>query len=167
MAMQQLMDWYVETLQDIYDAEQQLMDALPKIHDAASHSDLKQHLQQHQQTTQKQIERLEKIFNSIGVKPNGKICHGMKGIIQEAEEILQQKDDVHEHVLDAAIIAAVQKGEHYEMASYGTARAYAQLMDDPEAATRLQKTLDEEDRFDQDLTRLAMASINRQAEQLS
>lgn len=162
--MQQLMDWYVETLLDIYDAEQQLMDALPKMHDAASNSELKEHLQQHQQTTQRQIERLERLFDSIGAKPNGKVCHGMKGIIQEAEEVLKMKD-AQKDVLDAAIIAAVQKGEHYEIASYGTARAYAQLMDDPDAATALQKTLDEEDRFDQDLTRLAMASINRQAEQ--
>lgn len=162
--MQQLMDWYVETLLDIYDAEQQLMDALPKMHDAASNSELKEYLQQHQQATQRQIERLERLFDSIGAKPNGKVCHGMKGIIQEAEEVLKMKD-AQKDVLDAAIIAAVQKGEHYEIASYGTARAYAQLMDDPDAATALQKTLDEEDRFDQDLTRLAMASINRQAEQ--
>src|SRR5690554_5169283 len=100
--MQQLMDWYVETLLDIYDAEQQLMDALPKMHDAASNSELKEYLQQHQQTTQRQIERLERLFDSIGAKPNGKVCHGMKGIIQEAEEVLKMKD-AQKDVLDAAI----------------------------------------------------------------
>jgi ferritin-like metal-binding protein YciE len=147
-------------LEDLYDAEQQILKALPKMIEECSSSELQQALKQHFTVTQKQVTRLDQIFNELGEKPRKK-CKGMAGIISEGEELL--KEDLEDATRDAGIIGAAQKVEHYEIASYGTARTLAEFLGNNRAAQLLEQTLDEEKEADALLTEIAESSINTEA----
>lgn len=153
----------IHSLQDIYDAEQQALKALPQLMEAASSSQLKSAFQMHMDQTQQQVQRLEQIFTMMGQSPKGKPCEAMKGLIKEAQEIISMKGDPA--VKDAALIAAAQKQEHYEIASYGTAVTWAQMLGQNQAADLLKQTLNEEEQTDKKLTQLAESAINIRAAQ--
>lgn len=161
MEMNHLQDLLVEQLQDIYNAEKQLLKALPKMAKAATHPQLKQAFVTHREETEGQIERLEQVFESLGAKAKGKKCHAMEGLIEESQELIGE--DAEPDVLDAGLIGAAQKVEHYEIATYGTLRTYANLLGNKQAARLLQQTLDEEGRTDKKLTQLAESLINIEA----
>jgi ferritin-like metal-binding protein YciE len=148
-----LEELYVEQLRDLYDAEQQIIKALPEMIDAAASNNLKSALAEHLEVTKTQATRLDQIFNALGEKAKGEKCKGMEGVIEEGSDLMEDIEDPN--VRDAAIIAAAQRVEHYEMAGYGTARTYATLLGDDEATQLLQQTLDEEKEADQTLTALA------------
>ena len=148
-----LQELYVEQLQDLYDAEHQIIKALPKMIAEATSTDLKDALTEHLEVTKTQASRLEQIFESSGEKAKAEKCKGMQGVIQEGSDLIREIED--ENVRDAAIIASAQRVEHYEMAGYGTARNYASLLEDDNAAQLLQETLDEEKEADAKLTALA------------
>ncbi len=152
---------FVDTLKDLYDAEQQIIKALPKMIDQAQSPDLKQGFQEHLDVTHKQVDRLDQIFKEMKMQPQGKHCKGMEGIIKEGNEVMQEASDPM--VRDAALIAAAQKVEHYEIAGYGTARAYAQALGHQNIATLLDQTADEEGKTDKKLTKLAESHINAKA----
>ena len=151
-----------EQLKDMYSAEKQLLRVLPKMAKAASSQELRTALQEHTEVTKRQVERLEQVFESLGKKAKAKTCAAMQGLIEEANEIMGEEGE--DAVLDAGIIAAAQKVEHYEIASYGTVRTWARLSGQEEAARLLQETLDEEAETDQRLTQLAESFVNPQAE---
>jgi ferritin-like metal-binding protein YciE len=161
MKLETIKDLYVEELKDLYDAENQIINALPKMEQAASNPQLKSAFQQHLQQTRGQVDRLDRIFQQLGENPRGKKCKGLAGIVAEGEELLKEQADPD--VRDAGLIAAAQKVEHYEIAGYGTVRTYAQQLGQQDAATLLQQTLDEEGETDKKLTRLAEQNINKKA----
>lgn len=163
MHMQDLQDLYIEELRDIYNAEKQLVKALPKMAKKASHDELKQAFATHLEETKGHVERLEQIFEKLGKRAGGKTCKAMQGIVEEGKEMMEE--DAEPEVLDAALIAAAQRAEHYEIAAYGTVRTYAKLLGDEKAAKLLQTTLDEEGKTDKLLTDLAESSINIEAQQ--
>jgi ferritin-like metal-binding protein YciE len=156
-----LRELYIEELKDLYSAENQLLKALPKMAKAASSPALKQGFEKHLAETEGQVERLETIFEALGKSPKGKKCKAMEGLIEEAKELLEE--DMDEDVLDAALIAAAQRVEHYEIAGYGCVRTYAGLLGETEAQDLLQETLDEEGATDKALTKLS-EKINVEAE---
>jgi ferritin-like metal-binding protein YciE len=162
MALDSLHDLYVDELKDLYNAENQLVKALPKMAKAATNPDLKAAIEEHLEVTRGQVERLERIFKKLGVSPKGKKCKAMEGLIEEGKEVMEE--DGQEAVIDAALIAAAQRVEHYEMAGYGCARTFAKLLGYDEAARLLQETLDEEGDADKKLTELAETGINVEAE---
>lgn len=153
----------LHALQDIYDAEQQALKALPQLMEAASAQELKAAFQQHMQETKGQVQRLEQIFDMMGQKPQGKTCVAMQGLIKEAQEIIKMQGDPT--VKDAGLIAAAQKQEHYEIAAYGTARTWAQMLGQQQAAQLFEQTLKEEEATDKKLTMLAENSVNMRAAQ--
>jgi len=153
MSMDNLQDLLVEELRDIYNAEQQITKALPRMAKAASNEDLKAAFEEHLEQTQGQIRRLEEIFEKLEMKARGKKCKAMEGLIEEGKEIMQEEGE--EVVLDAALIAAAQKVEHYEIASYGTCRTWANILGLHDIADLLQETLDEEADTDKRLTEIA------------
>jgi ferritin-like metal-binding protein YciE len=155
MKLENLQQLFVKELRDLYDAENQITDALPKLIDAAQHSDLKNALQQHLNVTQQQIARLDHIFQMLNEKPAGETCKGMKGVIKEGDEIVSQGGDPS--TVDAGIISAAQRVEHYEMAGYGTVRTYAELLGQNEMARLLEQTLKEEQEADKTLSQIAKA----------
>src|SRR5437762_2376259 len=161
MAMDSLKDLYIEELKDLYNAENQLLKALPRMAKKAASPDLRAALEEHLGQTEGQVNRLEKIFKRLGEKPTGKTCKAMKGLVEEGKEIIDEDGD--ESVLDAALIGAAQKVEHYEIASYGTARTFASLLGEEDAVEALQKTLDEEAAADKKLTALAESLVNPEA----
>jgi ferritin-like metal-binding protein YciE len=161
MKLDSLHKLYVEELRDVYNAENQLLKALPKMAKGASSEDLRQGLQDHLEETKGHVERLEQIFEALGENPKGKTCAAMKGLIEEGSEILEEKGE--ESVLDAGIIAAAQKVEHYEIATYGTLRTWANLLGEDDAAELLQETLDEEGETDKRLNDLAEDIVNPEA----
>lgn len=161
--MHNLEHLFVEELQDIYDAENQLLEALPKMAQAAKSAKLKTLLEDHIKKTEKQKQRLEAVFKELDEKPKTKTCQAMKGLIKEAEEILKQKDAAEASVLDAALIAAAQKTEHYEIATYGTLRTWAQQLGYTNAAIKLEDNLNEEYEADKGLTLCAERVINPRA----
>ena len=161
MKLDTLKKLYVEELRDVYNAEQQLVKALPKMAKAASSDELREAIENHLDETKGQVERLEQIFEGLDESPKGKICKAMKGLIEEGSEILEEKGE--ESVLDAGIIAAAQKVEHYEMATYGTLRTWADLLNQDDAAGLLQETLDEEGEADKKLNDLAEEIVNPEA----
>lgn len=161
MKVTTLQNLLIEELKDLYSAEKQLSKAMPKMSKKASSTKLKKAIDKHHGETEKQIERLEQVFELLGEKPRAKKCLAMEGLLNEAQELM--KEDMEPDVLDAALIAAAQKIEHYEMASYGTVRTYANLLGNTKAAKLLQKTLDEEGKTDHALTTLAESSINIEA----
>ncbi len=154
---------FVHELKDLYSAEKQLMRAMPKMRNKATNNELKQAFERHMKETEGQIQRLEQIFESLDYSPSGEKCDAMEGLIEEAEGLME--DVVDEEVLNAALIAAAQRIEHYEISGYGTARTYARRLGNSEAERLLQETLDEEAKTDELLTQLAEQSVNPQAMQ--
>jgi len=152
---------FKEELADIYDAEKQLLKALPKMAKSAEAPELKEAFQQHLEETKGHVERLERVFELQDEKPKKKACKAMKGLIEEGEEII--KDHEKSPVRDAALISAAQKVEHYEMAAYGCLSTWAELMEQDEIANVLKETLDEEKQADEKLTTIAETSINMEA----
>ncbi len=152
----------VDQLQDLYDAEHRLTEALPKMAESADSPQLAQAFREHLQETERQIERLERVFEIIGQSPKRKTCEAMKGLVAEGSEVMALKGSPD--VRDAALIAAAQRVEHYEMAGYGCVRTYARQLGYTEAEELLQATLDEEGATDHRLTSLAESIINPQAQ---
>jgi ferritin-like metal-binding protein YciE len=155
-----LQDLYLDELKDLYNAETQLVKALPKMAKAASNDQLRAAFQEHLRETSEHVSRLEQIFEQLGEKATGKKCLGMEGLVKEGSETM--KEDYSEEVKDAAIIGAAQRVEHYEMAGYGTVRAFAELLGETEHVSLLEKTLEEEKQADEKLTQLA-EEINAKA----
>ena len=156
-----LQQLYVSELRDLYSAETQLTEALPKMAKAATHRDLKDAFQSHLQQTRQHIARLDTIFTNLGMNPSGKTCKAMKGLIAEGEEMIKDTD---ESTRDAGLISAAQRVEHYEIAGYGCVRTYAKQLGDQSAVQLLQMTLDEEGDTDKKLTNLAESVCNIEAE---
>lgn len=161
MKLNSLHDLYVDELKDLYNAEHQILKALPKMVKAATSPDLAQAFQDHLGETEGQVERLDKIFKKLDVSPKGKKCKAMEGLLEEGKEVMEE--DADPTVRDAALIAAAQRVEHYEMAGYGCVRTFAQLLGYDDAAELLQETLDEEGNADKKLTELAESVINVEA----
>lgn len=153
MEANSLQELYIGELRDLYDAENQIIKALPKMISKTSSDELKNALNEHLDVTREQAQRLEQIFEQMGQKAKAQKCKGIEGIIKEGSELLAEVDD--EDVRDAAIIASAQKVEHYEIAAYGTVRTWANLLGQEEAASLLEETLDEEKEADQKLNQLA------------
>ena len=162
MELNTLRDLFVEQLQDLYNAESQLIKALPKMAKKATNEELKQALEQHLAETEQQRERLDQIFELLGEKAGRHKCKAMEGLIEEGEELL--KEDAEPEVLDAGIIASGNRIEHYEIAGYGTARTYAAQLGEKQIEKLLSQTLEEEKKADALLTELAESTINIQAE---
>jgi ferritin-like metal-binding protein YciE len=161
MKMEDLKDLFVDELKDIYSAENQITKALPKMAKTAKSPDLKKGFELHFEQTKGQIARLEQIFDELGESPKGKKCHGMEGLLEEGKELMGE--DAEPEVMDAGLISAAQRVEHYEIAAYGTVKTYAELLGMSKAAKLLDETLKEEKDTDQKLTGLA-GKINVQAE---
>ncbi len=160
MTKNSLNELYVDELKDLFSAENQLVKALPKMAKAASSEELRQGFEDHLEQTKGHVARLEQIFESIGESAKGKKCLGMEGLVKEGAEIMDE--DFDSDVMDAALISAAQRVEHYEIAAYGTVRDYAELLNQQEQASLLQETLDEEKETDRRLTELSK-KINAQA----
>src|SRR5213082_1940989 len=158
MKLDTLQKLYVDELRDLYNAENQLLKALPKMAKGASSEELQDAFEKHLEQTKSHVERLEEVFEEIGEKPKGKTCRAMKGLIEEGSEIL--KEDGEDSVIDAGIIVAAQKVEHYEIAGYGSVRTFAHLLGQNEAAELLQSTLDEESETNELLNRMAESIVN-------
>lgn len=156
-----LNDLFINQLEDLYDAEKRLTKALTKMSDAATASDLKQAFREHQQQTETHAARLEQIFKQLGREPERETCEAMKGLIEEGQDMINAEGD--SAVRDAALIAAAQRVEHYEMAGYGTVRTFAERLGRQDVARILQQTLDEEGQTDKRLTSIAEAHVNREA----
>jgi ferritin-like metal-binding protein YciE len=154
-------DAFIEELRDTYDAEKQLIKALPKLAKAASSTELRTAFESHLEETRGHVDRLERVFESLEQKVRGKHCEGIAGIIEEGKSIMDE--DFEDAAMDAALIAAGQRAEHYEMAAYGTLVAWARAMGHTEAADLLQETLEEEKAADEKLTTLAEGGINQEA----
>jgi ferritin-like metal-binding protein YciE len=159
--MKNLEDLFVDVLKDLYDAEHQISKALPMMAEKAKSNELKQGFKDHLEMTQKQIDRLEQVFDELKMPAEGKHCKGMEGLIKEGQEIMQEEMDPA--VRDAALIAAAQKVEHYEISGYGTARSYAQALGHQRIAELLEQTANEEGETDKLLTTMAEDHINRRA----
>jgi ferritin-like metal-binding protein YciE len=153
-----LHEMMLDEIRDLYHAEKQLTKALPKMAKAATNEDLREAFQMHLEETQEQITRLEEVFEALGEKPKTKPCHGMAGIIEEGNETMQE--DADGSVMDAALIAAAQRVEHYEIGAYGTCIEWARLMGHTEVVSLLEQTLEEEKATDKKLTMLAESEIN-------
>jgi len=158
--IENLRELLVHELKDLYNAETQLVKALPKMAKAASDEDLAQAFEQHLEQTKGHVERLERVFELLDEKPRGKTCEAMKGLITEGNEAIGE--DATDEVKDAALIVAAQKVEHYEIAGYGSVRTFANLLGEREIADILQETLDEEGETDKKLTEIA-ESLNVEA----
>lgn len=156
-----LKDLFINQIEDLYDAENRLTKALPKMAEAAHSPQLRQAFQTHLTETQGHVSRLETIFREIKIEPKRETCAAMKGLIAEGEEMIHAKGD--SDVKDAALIAAAQRVEHYEMSGYGTARTFAQRLGLTQAANLLQQTLNEEVGADRKLNQIAESSVNQQA----
>jgi ferritin-like metal-binding protein YciE len=161
MSLDTLEKLYISELRDLYSAENQLLKALPKMAKGASSPELKDAFEKHLEQTKGHVERLEELFEQLDESPKGKTCQAMKGLIEEGSEIL--KEEGEESVLDAGMIVAAQKVEHYEIASYGSVRTFANLLGQDEAARVLQSTLDEEFETNEILNRLAETVVNPEA----
>src|SRR5207249_3254615 len=148
-----LNDLFLHELKDLYDAESRLTEALPKMAEAATSTDLASAFREHEQQTREHVRRLEDVFNRLGEKPKRATCAAMEGLIKEGQDIISAKGD--DMVRDAGLISAAQRVEHYEMAGYGTARSFAQQLGLSDVASTLQLTLDEEGEADKKLTQIA------------
>ena len=162
MDVNTLRDLFEEHIQDLYSAEEQILDTLPDMIEAASDTSLRTALENHLEQTRRQRTRLEQIAGNLDFKPKGDTCKGMKGIIAEGDKLVK-RDTTDADVRDAAIIAAAQRVEHYEIAGYGTARTYAQMLGENEAVGLLEQTLNEEKEADVRLTGIAEGHVNRRA----
>jgi ferritin-like metal-binding protein YciE len=156
-----LEDLFIDQLRDLYNAENQIIKALSKMAKTATSEELKNAFEEHLEQTKEHAERLEQIFDQLDMNPKGKKCKGMEGLIDEGKESMSEAEE--SAVCDAALIAAAQRVEHYEMAGYGCARTYAQTLGNEQAARLLQQTLAEEKETDEKLTRLAEEIVNVQA----
>ena len=161
MKLESLKDLYLEQLRDLYSAETQLVDALPKMAEKASASDLRKGFQDHLRQTEEHVRRLERIFQDLKESPKGKECEGMKGLVKEGQEMMKMKGEPA--AIDAGLIAAAQRVEHYEIAGYGTVRTYAELLGKENHVTLLEQTLREEEETDERLTELAESHVNEEA----
>ncbi|HEX5580855.1 MAG TPA: ferritin-like domain-containing protein [Gemmatimonadaceae bacterium] len=161
MSLDNMKDLYVEQLRDLYSAEKQILDALPKMAERAVHPELKRGFEMHERQTEEQVRRLERIADDMGISIKGETCDGMKGLIKEGQKMMSEhgSDDVR----DAALIAAAQRVEHYEIAAYGCARTFARTLGREQDAQLLQTTLEEEGATDHKLTSLAERVVNRDA----
>jgi ferritin-like metal-binding protein YciE len=157
----ELKNLYIDELRDIYNAENQLTKALPKMAKAATSKDLRAGFEAHLKQTEGHVTRLEQIFENLGEKPTGKKCKGMEGLVEEGKEMIEEQEG---ETLDAGLISAAQRVEHYEIAAYGCVRTYANLLGEKDAAELLEQTLKEEKETDQKLTKLA-EKINLEAEE--
>jgi ferritin-like metal-binding protein YciE len=153
MSKDSLKELYIDELKDLYSAENQLIKALPKMAKGATSDELREGFEEHLEQTKGHVERLEKIFEMLGEEPGGKKCVGMEGIVKEGAEVLGE--DYEASVMDAAIISAAQRVEHYEIAGYGAVLAYAELLGESEQASLLQETLEEEEETEEKLTELS------------
>ena len=161
MALESLQDLYLEQLRDLYSAEKQIIEALPNMIEKTSHPELRRGFEMHLRQTEEQLRRLEQIGKRIGQDLSGHKCKGMEGLLEEGEELLEERAD--SDVLDAALIASAQRVEHYEMAGYGCARTYAAQLGLSNVARLLQQTLEEEAAADEKLTQIAMGEVNAEA----
>lgn len=158
MKLDTLKDLYIHELKDLYSAEQQIIKALPKMAKAATHDKLADSFNAHLKETKEHAARLEKILGALDATARGPKCKGMEGLLKEGAEMIEEEGD--DEVRDAGLISAAQRVEHYEIAGYGCARTYAELLGDKKGAALLQTTLDEEGATDQKLTKLAMSVVN-------
>src|SRR5215216_2611920 len=156
-------DLLVHELQDIYNAESQILKALPKMIKAASHPELQSAFEEHLEQTEGQVERLDQVFKLLGVPAKGRKCEGMAGLIEEGKKVMEE--DAEPSVMDAALIAAAQKVEHYEIASYGCVCTYAEMLGYDQVHDLLGQNLEEEEVTDEKLTELAESVINIEAEE--
>lgn len=154
-----LRELYIDELRDIYNAENQLVKALPKMAKAATSEDLRAGFEEHLEQTKGHVQRLERIFANLDEKPTGKKCKGMEGLVEEGKEMIEEQEG---EVLDAGLISAAQRVEHYEIAAYGCVRTYANLLGETSASGLLEQTLEEEKETDKKLTKLA-GKINVEA----
>jgi ferritin-like metal-binding protein YciE len=161
MKLDNLKTLYINELRDLYNAENQLVKALPKMAKAASSQQLKDAFEKHLEQTKTHVERLEEVFEEINEKPKGRTCKAMKGLIEERSELLHE--DGEESVIDAGIIVAAQKVEHYEIAGYGSVRTFAELLGKNKSAELLQTTLNEESETNETLNQLAEGIVNPEA----
>jgi ferritin-like metal-binding protein YciE len=161
MSLDSLEKLFIEELKDVYNAEKQILRALPRMAKSAVSPDLRQAFTNHLRETEGQVKRLERIFQELGHAPRGKKCKGMEGLLEEGKEILEE--DGEPAVIDAALISAAQRVEHYEIAAYGCLRSYAQLLGYSAAEQLLQQTLAEEEAADQKLSQLGESGINQAA----
>lgn len=152
--MSTLRETFFSTLMDTYDAEKQILKALPKMAKAAEHEDLKAGFEQHLEETEEQVRRLEQIFEMFDKKAKAKKCKGMQGLLEEGQELIKEDEG------DAALICAAQKVEHYEIAAYGSLASWARLLGEEDAADLLEETLEEEKATDEKLTQAAESAIN-------
>jgi ferritin-like metal-binding protein YciE len=157
-----LMELFVDELKDLYDAESRLVKTLPKVAKAATSEKLRSAVEEHWEQTKGHVDRLKEIFDNLAEKPSGKKCAGMMGILKEGEELMDE--DYEGEVMDAALISAAQRVEHYEIAAYGCVRTWADLLGENEASSLLDKTLEEEKETDEKLTQLA-EEINVEAKE--
>ncbi|HEV7867108.1 MAG TPA: ferritin-like domain-containing protein [Chthoniobacteraceae bacterium] len=162
MKIKSLRDLYIHELKDLYSAETQITKALPKMAKAASNEELAEGFRTHLEETKGQIERLKQILEELGETTRGEKCAGMEGLLEEGAKMMEE--DLPEELLDAALIGAAQKVEHYEISGYGTVRTFAELLGEDDAAELLQLTLDEESATDEKLTQLAENIVNPEAE---
>jgi len=153
MPQDSLRELYIDELRDLYNAETQLVKALPKMAKAASNQELRQAFEEHLRQTSGHVTRLEQIFEELGEKPGGKKCIAMEGLVKEGSELI--RDDYPEPVLDAGIIGAAQRVEHYEIAAYGTVRSFAEVLGESEQASLLEETLNEEKEADEKLSQIS------------
>ena len=162
MTQKTLKELYVDELRDLYDSEQQLIKSLPKMVKAANSDELSSGFEEHLEQTKGHVNRLEEICEQLDITPKGKKCAAMEGLIEEGKELMEE--DAGTSILDAGLIAAAQKVEHYEIASYGSVRTWAEQLELEEVVQLLQETLDEEKETDEKLTQLAVSAVNEEAD---
>jgi ferritin-like metal-binding protein YciE len=165
MSLDSLQQLFIEELKDIYSAEKQILTALPRMAKSADSGELREAFTKHLKETEGHVRRLDQIFRELGATPRGKKCKGMEGLLAEGKEIMGEEGEPP--VLDAALIAAAQRVEHYEIAAYGCLRTYAQVLGYSEAAELLQETLEEEEKADATLTTIGEQGVNTAAAAVS
>jgi ferritin-like metal-binding protein YciE len=163
MVMNNLHDVLLDTIKDLYHAEKQLVKALPKMAKGANSDELRTAIEEHLEVTEGQVQRLEQVFEELDMSPKAKVCHGMMGIVEEGKEVLDQHKGSNPAASDAALIAAAQKVEHYEIAAYGSARSFAETLGMNRVAELLEESLNEEEEADEKLSALAESSVNEAA----
>lgn len=161
--MDNLHDVLVDMVKDVYHAEKQLVSALPKMAKAASSDELRSAFESHLDETRGHVDRLEQVFAALELKPAAKMCHGMKGLIEEGKEVIDERKESNPAAIDAALVAAAQKVEHYEITTYGTLATFAETLGLTDVAALFKETLEEEEAADQKLSELAEGSINAAA----
>ena len=164
MKIKTLRDLFIHELRDLFSAEKQILKALPKMAKAANNEELKESFEHHQRQTEEHVERLEQIFDGLDISSRSEKCAAMEGLLEEVQMLL--KEEMPPEILDAALIAAAQRVEHYEIAAYGSARTFAEVLDADEALDLLEQTLEEEKETDVKLTELAEEVVNVEAQQI-